>query len=230
MQKLNLNNIPEAPENKDFWVVGTANREGSIDSNSYKKNLANIGKDSGGEANIDEKELIRHTISTYDPLRRVIFSEDLVYLGEQVPEVLPGNYFCIYGVKDSADLESLTKMPIKEDNGENENGTLIMFNSSVSVDFKALNQLIETALDKIPFEEKPTYTILKDTLKYSPIESAGDTSAKAWDLSNFVSVTGVSSSTMILEEFPDAMRESAPFPIPDEVHYFLQIQLETASS
>lgn len=40
MQKLNLNNIPEAPENKDFWVVGTANREGSIDSNSYKKNLS----------------------------------------------------------------------------------------------------------------------------------------------------------------------------------------------
>lgn len=42
MQKLNLNNIPEAPENKDFWVVGTANREGSIDSNSYKKNLGAI--------------------------------------------------------------------------------------------------------------------------------------------------------------------------------------------
>lgn len=40
MQKLNLNHIPEAPENKDFWVVGTANREGSIDSNSYKKNLS----------------------------------------------------------------------------------------------------------------------------------------------------------------------------------------------
>lgn len=50
MQKLNLNNIPEAPENKDFWVVGTANREGSIDSNSYKKNLGIMATKDGSSS------------------------------------------------------------------------------------------------------------------------------------------------------------------------------------
>lgn len=68
MQKLNLNNIPEAPENKDFWVVGTANREGSIDSNSYKKNLAKVGgslEDMTANMTTEQKMQARKNLGLY---------------------------------------------------------------------------------------------------------------------------------------------------------------------
>lgn len=68
MQKLNLNHIPEAPENKDFWVVGTANREGSIDSNSYKKNLAKIGgnlEDMTANMTTEQKMQARKNLGLY---------------------------------------------------------------------------------------------------------------------------------------------------------------------
>lgn len=76
MQKLNLNNIPEAPENKDFWVVGTANREGSIDSNSYKKNLKELGK--GGSIDLNDRDALKALYSAMrDAVSLVLITEDL---------------------------------------------------------------------------------------------------------------------------------------------------------
>lgn len=352
MQKLNLNNIPEAPENKDFWVVGTANREGSIDSNSYKKNLAKIGGSledmtasltteqkmqarknlglyyedtqqgektakytdepftlgyakisedtpskedivkivntavSQGEIpaesliirdvengydifrnqleggfqvrltgedkgiyitqpsydiyrselvyngpveiahkidekylpEIDEKELIRHTISTMNPLRRIIFWEDLVYL---VGATRGTRRIITYGVKDSADLESLSKMPVEEDVEEAGEDTLTMRKSQVLVEFKTLKQLIDTE------NVTPTYTILSNTLQCDFVQGSDNTITKGWQSSNFISTDDFEQTDMNLFEVTDDVREGAPISIPDDVHYILQVELIT---
>lgn len=57
MTKVNMDNIPVAQEGKDFWVVGTYNKDGGITQRNVKKNIGSVAGKGSGDDGIPTIEL-----------------------------------------------------------------------------------------------------------------------------------------------------------------------------